>query len=294
MNGSDRILVGLDGGGTGCRARLVTPDGRQVEAQGGPANVSDFDAALVAISATLRDLFASAGTDQGKLATGALHLGLAGVTGPAMAERVRSALAQVIPVGHITVSGDQTTTIAGALGAGDGAVAGIGTGSFVGRQSRGVITSLGGHGFLLGDQASGAWLGKRVLQELLLAADAIGSHSNLTRTLFDEHGGDRARIIAFAIAARPADFAALAPRVVAAASDGDSIAAGLMREGAGYIGAAFAALGTADSDPICLTGGLGPQYRNWLPQDIAARVVAVAGNALDGALALAGRRGAAT
>lgn len=292
MTGSDRILIGLDGGGTGCRARLVAHDGGQVAAQGGPANVSDFDAALAAIAATLRELFAAAGAGPGALAGGALHLGLAGVTGPAMAERVRSALAQVIAVGRITVSGDQTTTIAGALGAADGAVAGIGTGSFVGRQSDGVITSLGGHGFLLGDQASGAWLGKRILQELLLAADGIGGHSDLTRALLAEHGGDRARMIAFAIAARPADFAALAPRVVAAASDGDSIAAALMREGAGYIGAALAALGTTDGDRICLTGGLGPYYRDWLPGDIAARVVPVAGNALDGALALAARKGA--
>lgn len=291
MTQRNPVLIGIDGGGTGCRAALLFPDGRRTQVRGGSANVSDFDRALEAITAVLAELTLAAGLVPSDLATAALHLGLAGVTGPAMAARVRSALMGQMELGRITVSGDQTTTIAGALGAGDGAVAGIGTGSFVGRQSGGVIQSLGGHGFLLGDQASGAWLGKRLLEDLMLAGDGIGAHSALTREVVGDYGGDRAAIIAFAIAARPADFAAYAPRILDAAARGDALAERLMREGAAYIVASLTALGSGADEPICLTGGIGPHYRNWLPADLGARVRAPLGSALDGALALAERGG---
>jgi glucosamine kinase len=293
MTRADIPLIGVDGGGTSCRAALIWPDGRRFEGRGGSANVSDFDRALDAITATLGALARDAGAGQADLAGAALHLGLAGVTGPAMAARVREALAPRLSFGRISVSGDQTTTIAGALGEMDGAVAGIGTGSFVGRQSAGRIRSLGGHGFLLGDQASGAWLGQRLLQELMLADDGIVAHSDLTRSLLADHGNDRADLIAFAIAARPADFGRLAPRIVGAARDGDPVAARLMREGADYIVAALAALGWAAAEPLCLTGGLGPAFRDWLPEPVAARVLPPRGSALDGALALAARGGQA-
>lgn len=291
MTRADIPLIGVDGGGTSCRAALVLPGGRRVEVRGGSANVSDFTSAVDMIAATIAALARDAGAGRGDLAGAALHLGLAGVTGPAMAARVRAALAPRLTLGRIGVSGDQTTTIAGALGEADGAVAGIGTGSFVGRQSGGRIQSLGGHGFLLGDQASGAWLGQRLLQELMLACDGIIAHSDLTRSLYADHGNDRAGLIAFAIAARPADFGRFAPRIVAAAGAGDPVAARLMREGADYIVAALAALGWTAGEPLCLTGGLGPAYRDWLPDTIAARITVPRGSALEGALALAARAG---
>lgn len=284
------VHIGVDGGGTACRAALVGARGR-VEAAGGSANVSDFDRAIGTITDTLARLFTAAGADSDTRARASLHLGLAGVTGPALAARVETALRAALPARTITVSGDQTTTIAGALGAADGAVAGIGTGSFIGRQHGGRITSLGGHGFLLGDQASGAWLGKRLMQELLLAEDGITAHSDLTRAARDSHGGERAGVIAFALGARPADFARLAPQVVGAAQYGDAVGARLMREGADYILSALAALGWSGDEPLCLTGGLGPAYRDWLPETVARRLTAPRGTALDGALALAARGG---
>ena len=281
------IIVGVDGGGTSCRAALVNGAVR-IEGTGGPANVSDFDRAIDTICATIENLVRRAGLPDGALATGALHLGLAGVTGQTMAARVGAALQVRLGGGRITVSGDHVTTVAGALGHGDGAVAGIGTGSFLGRQVGGRVRALGGHGFLLGDEASGAWLGKRILQYLLKGEDGILAHSDLTRDLRDEHGG-RAGVIAFALSARPADFARLAPRILSAADAGDPMAMRLMRQGADYILSALRALGWSEGEALCLTGGLGPAYRDWLPEPVAQSLVVPRGGALDGALTLAGR-----
>lgn len=283
------LFIGVDGGGTSCRTRLAAPDGAVLaECAGGPANVSDFDGAMGRITATLGDLLAQGGVGRGDLGAASAHLGLAGVTGPVMADRVRAAILGKLGFGRATVGGDQVTTVIGALGGADGAVAAIGTGSFVGRSRGGRVTTLGGRGFLLGDQASGAWLGKRLLQEVMLAADGLRGHGALSRALLARHGGDLARVIGFALSERPAGFAALAPEVLAAATAGDALARDLVTEGADYVVRALHALGWRAGEGLCLTGGLGPHYRAWLPPEVQASLAEARGGALDGAMVLAG------
>jgi glucosamine kinase len=276
------LLVGIDGGGSTCRA-AVRAGAETRHFTAGPANVtSDFEGAI----GTIAELVARAA---GAAPIRALHLGLAGVTGRAMAERVEGALAARFPGPVIRATGDQVTTLAGALGARAGAVAGIGTGSFVIRQSPAGIRHVGGRGLVLGDQASGAWLGLRLMQEVALIHDRLRFATGLGRAVSARHGDDIARMIAFARDARPADFALLAPEVVAAASEGDALGADLMCEGASYLVRAFAAVGLAAGEALCLTGGLGPAYADWLPEDLRSRLVTPLGSALDGALYLAGQ-----
>lgn len=285
MRQSDSITVGLDGGGTSSRAALVFGrEGRRVEVTGGPANVSDFGGAIARISNLLKRLAEMAGLAECDIIDAVAHVGLAGVMDAAMADRVAGAL----PFKRVTVTDDQPTMIAGALGERDGAVAAIGTGSFIGRQNAGVIRVLGGWGFLLGDQASGAWLGRQLLQQTLLAGDGMTPHSPLTAAI-NKSFGNGPGIVAFALSSSPVDFAALAPEIVTAAKGGDAVAGRLMREGAAYIEAALATLGLTDAEAICMTGGLGPAYADWLGPDLASRLRAAEGTALDGALHLAAR-----
>ena len=283
MSRTEPILIGVDGGGTTSRAALVM-DGRRFDLIGGPANVSAFDSALQNLRTLLDRLIGMAELAEADHRAIRIHLGLAGVVDDRIASRVAAAL----PFADISVTGDQMTTIAGALGSGDGAVAAIGTGSFVGRQSDGAIRTVGGWGFLLGDEASGAWLGRRLLSETLLAEDGIAEPSALTEEILREMG-QGAGIVAFALSSAPVDFAALAPRVLAAAEDGDAVAQRLMGEGADYVCRALRALGHEAGSALCLTGGLGPAYVRYLPDPLAQGIVAPRGTALDGALALAAR-----
>lgn len=287
MMQSGFLCVGVDGGGSACRSaaradRALAP--RCLTA--GPANVtSDFDGALATIATLIEE------TARGDR-VGAIHLGLAGVTGPGIGARVVAALADRFPDARIEATGDQVTTLVGALGARDGAVAAIGTGSFVIRQAGGTVRHVGGRGLVLGDQASGGWLGLRLMQEVMLAHDGLRTSCNLSNAISERHDHDPASMIAFARTARPADFAALAPDILAAASTGDALACALMQEGAAYLVRALAAVGFGDDEPLCLTGGLGTAYGAWLPPGIAARLAPAAGSALDGALHLAERGGA--
>ncbi|MCV2869990.1 hypothetical protein OEW28_15270 [Defluviimonas sp. WL0002] len=286
MTMSPNLYIGIDGGGTSSRAVLVDGD-RRIEVRGGPANAMRFDAAMRAVNALIADLAGRAGLDPGELVHALAHVGLAGVMTPEMSARVAAAL----PLRDAVVTDDQPTAIAGALGSRWGAVAAIGTGSFVGRQSGAGIRVLGGWGLPIGDQASGARLGRRLLEELMLAVDGLRPHSDLTRDLLSEHENSAANVVLFSTGASAADFATLAPRIVASALAGDTVGASLMREGADYIRACLTTLDHRHDEPLCLMGGLGPAYADWLGADLSARVKAPLGTSLDGALALARRRG---
>ncbi len=277
MSSNKTWRIGVDGGGTSCRAALVGA-GQRFTATGGSANVSsDFERAIGVMQALLADLAAQAGRDTLRDLPG--HFGLAGVMTPDMG----TAVAQALHLPRVTVGDDHATTTVGALGDADGAVAAIGTGSFLGRQAGSVTTAIGGWGFHIGDQASGAWLGRRVLEQVLLVQDGLAPASPLITTIAASDFGPGG-IVAFSFRASPGDYARFAPQIVGAA-DTDPFAASLMHAGAAYIRAGISALGWITGDPLCLTGGLGPAYGRWL--DIPT--TAPKGSALDGALILAGR-----
>ena len=278
------LLIGVDGGGTSCRAALrVGADGPRFDVTLGPANVStDFEAALTTINAAVAELAVLADLSTEPLAQARAHLGLAGVMDDAIAARVAAAL----PFPAATVTDDRPTTIAGALGEADGAVAAIGTGSFIGRQVAGRVHGVGGWGFYIGDQASGAWLLRRCLEQVMLAVDGLAPHTDLSRAILRDHGDQPGRIVQFSLASQPSDYARLARDVVAAAEAGDRMAVDLMREGASYIRRALDGVGWHPGEPLCLTGGLGPAYARWL----GLSTVPARGTALDGALALAARQ----
>ncbi|MCV2865733.1 BadF/BadG/BcrA/BcrD ATPase family protein [Albidovulum sediminicola] len=282
---SETLFLGVDGGGTSCRGALVL-GARRFEARGGAANAIRFDAAMRTVAAVIADLAGQAGLMPHQIASARAHVGLAGVMTPEMSARV----AEALPLTDVVVTDDQPTAIAGALGADTGSVAAIGTGSFVGRQSAAGIRVLGGWGLPIGDQGSGARLGRRLLEEVMLAIDGLRAHTELTRAILADHGDSAAEIVFFSSTAGATDLAAFAPRVVAAATAGDAVGALLMREGADYIRACLAALGHRGGEPLCLMGGLGPAYAPWLGAEYEHMIRAPLGSSLDGALALAQRR----
>jgi glucosamine kinase len=283
------ILVGIDGGGTGCRVAIADADRNILgAAKGGPANPTYTpqearDNILAAIDAARLD----AGLDQAAINSARAYIGLAGIRNDADAEFI----AEILPFAQAKVVEDRATTVTGALAGGDGAVAAIGTGSFVARTKGGDTGYLGGWGFRLGDQASGAWLGNKLLQRVILCTEGIEVHSDLTRETLARYDNDPYAIYEFSNAATPAEFGELAPLVVKAANKGDPTATTMMREGADYIVKALNTLGYRPDEPLCLTGGLGPHYANFLPASFAAQVVWPKGTALDGALLLASRMG---
>ncbi len=281
------LLIGIDGGGTSCRVALLY-QGQRHEVTGGRANVStDREAAVKTVLDGIKAAARVAGIAQADLSAAHAFIGLAGVISPAEMEFVATRM----PFPHATVQDDRPAAVVGALGDMDGTVAGIGTGSFMARQRGGRLDLIGGWGLAIGDEASGGWLGRGLLTRTLHAHDGLIARSPLSDSVLTDLNG-AAGIVHFSLAARPGDFAALAPRVTDAADAGDPLAVDLMRDGASHIERSILALGWTPGEPLCLLGGLSERYRPYLPAALAAALVPARGSALDGALALAARMGA--
>lgn len=279
-------LIGVDGGATTCRFALQRGGKRTVVETAG-VNVTTNSGAAVE---TLRDGFAQLAT-LAQIAPDALadipaFLGLAGL----QTDDAARAIAAALPLKRAEYAEDRLPAVVGALGARAGSVAAIGTGSFLGRQTDEAVTFAGGWGLMLGDEASGAWIGREILAAALRAEDGMMPHTDLTRTVLADLGGPHGAV-AFARDATPDAFGA-EPRVRAvfeAAAAQDPVATELLGRGATYIATALRALGHETTDPLCLMGSVAPEYAPYLDPNLT--VVRPNGTALDGALALAARIG---
>lgn len=268
------LYLGIDGGGTGCRAAVADATGRILgRGASGPANIaSDPDTAAANILTAARAALAEAGGGTIRAA----GLGLAGANAAGAPDRLRAAL----PYNHVAIVTDAITAIKGALGSADGIVAALGTGSVFASQRGGIIRQIGGRGLALGDEGSGAWIGRALLAQTLRAVDGFTPFTPLLATILAEYGSPDA-IVAFSLSARPADFATLAPRVLGSS---DPAATAIAAQATADTAEAIAVLQSAPALPVTFLGGLGPAFAVRLPH-LPQRPAL--GTALDGALLLA-------
>lgn len=275
---AERIDIGIDGGGTGCRVAVSVAGGPPTEAEGGPANIVT-DAARAeasireALTAALRPL--GLGLDDMKHAR--VCGGLAGGRLPGMAD----AFAMRLPYLAYVVD-DSVTALEGALGGADGTLASLGTGSFFIRKAGAEIRHLGGWGFQLGDEGSAAWLGRRALSLALRVADGRLPPDPLAEDLFD---AAPPHPVIFARDARPGDYAQIAKRVLAHA--GTPLGQRLIAEVVAALEEGLRDVGHSPGAPLVLTGGLGDLLAPHLREPVARDLRPAQGRPLDGALALA-------
>ncbi len=272
-----QLYLGVDGGGTGCRAAVADASGRILgRGAAGPANVTtDLDAARDNILTAAMAALHQAGV--GELQDLWAGLGLAGANAAGPQTLARLAL----PFAQVRLDTDAIAAVKGALGRADGIVAAIGTGSVFARQTDGVIRQIGGWGAVLGDEGSGAVLGRGLLARALMAVDGLVPMTALLQDVLTEHGG-AAGVVQFARTAQAADFALLAPRVV---GTDDPAAQAVMGQGVADVARAVDHLQGSIPVPVVFIGGLGAAYA----QALAGRwrLADALGSALDGALLLA-------
>lgn len=283
MSDSPHIpVLAIDGGGTRCRVAL-RDGGDVIAVEAGSANVStDFDGSLAQIMEGLLALSAKSGHGMDALARFPAFVGLAGVVGGQIADRMRDRL----PFAHLRIADDRPAALRGALDRREGVLAHCGTGSFFGAQIAGQMRFAGGWGPILGDEASAQWIGRVALRGTLETVDGFCGMTGLAQALLDRFG-DAAGVVRFGASARPSDFGALAPLVTARAASGDALGKRIMAAGAAEIARNLPLIGWTRGKTICLTGGIGPHFRPYLPGAMQADVAKPAGNPLAGALALA-------
>ncbi len=116
----------------------------------------------------------------------------AGCAGTAMENKVRSAIKRVLPDAEVHVYSDLTGAARGMMGDRSGYVCMIGTGSNSGYYDGiRIVKNIPPLGFILGDEGSGAWLGKRVLADFLRGIMPSG----LSEIFRKEYGPEKDEII---------------------------------------------------------------------------------------------------
>jgi len=278
-------ILAVDGGGTGCRVAVADGDGAILaRGQGGPANIaSDPDQTYRNIMDAVHRAATAAGLNDTDLACATGVLGLAGVNVGDNGAR----LAARLPFLRSRVTDDRETTLQGALRGGDGCIASVGTGSFYCSRIDGVEKSIGGWGFVVGDDGSGARLGQDMLRQVLHCHDGLAAHSDLTRDILRRFDDGAAGIAAFSIAARPGEFADFARPVIDAARVRDPNALSLVAAATDAVQASIDCTGFTGHQPLCMLGGLGPVYLGFMAARYRDSAVPPKGDALDGAIAMA-------
>ncbi|MBZ9953317.1 N-acetylglucosamine kinase [Mesorhizobium sp. B2-2-4] len=290
-----KFVLGIDGGGTSCRAALAMADGTVLgRAKSGAANIrTDLTGARSNIVEAARQAFVAAGQDPDLIPQTPAILGLAG----ANVGTYRQQLEAILPFSTSRVETDAEIALEGAVGSGDGAMAILGTGTAYMARKNGKSRAIGGWGFQVGDQGSGARIGRDLLEQTLLAHDGVRARTPLTDSMMAVFRDNPEDVVEFTTNAKPGDFGGFAPKVFEHAEKGDAVANWILDKAVADVEASLGALELADDAPLCLLGGLAPLYAPRLSARYRALLREPLDDALGGAVQMAVRlfapRGAA-
>lgn len=284
-----RYLIGVDGGGSGTRTRLARVSGQTLaSAQAGPSALGQGAAqAWRNVLGAIEQTFHAARMADWKPQECAVGLGIAGAITPS---RIDEFLRSQPDFGQLALASDGYTTLLGAHGGKPGAVIAAGTGS-IGEALRmdGTRTSVGGWGFPVGDEGSGAWLGMQAMRRAQHANDGRAPTGALVLSINRATGETREALLGWCEAAGQREYAALAPLVFDAESS-DPWAAQLLLAAARALDEIATTLDPDGALPLVVSGSIGWRLTTRLAPSTRARIVEPAGDAIDGALMLIRRK----
>lgn len=177
----ERLVVGIDAGGTTVRLLLESVSGKEVWTVQGNR---DPDGGPQPVAPLLTNVLTQASCTADKIA--AVCAGITKVSRKGVAAAWEAELARLLPGAAVKVVPDYVIAFHGAIrdGVGIGVVAG--TGSVVyGENGRGGAVRVGGRGWEFGDEGSGAWLTSEAVRRTLRALDGIEAETPLTRAVCD-------------------------------------------------------------------------------------------------------------
>ena len=283
MSGDGLLFLGIDGGGSKCRARIRTGSGELIsEAIGGSSNIyQDFDGAIAAIIATASEAAAKGGVAVEQLHAG---LGLAGIVTSVGTDKIETAR---LPFATVKADNDAYIACKGAFRGHDGGIIIAGTGSIGFSLVEGHRYMVGGWGFALGDHGSGAWIGHHAVRRAALAVDGLLQPTRLVEEVLAVVGATRFEISRWSERAKPKDYAQFAPIVFECAAVGDVQGMTIVIEGASAISSLGRALLARGARQLCILGGLSAVYPQFLDADVKAALVPALADAADGAIMMA-------
>lgn len=237
-----RFWLGIDGGGTNCRA-AIADDAGTVRGEG-RAEAANFlrvglERAVNHIKQAVNEACRQANIEL--TAITAACVGLAGTSHPNHHRQMLTALQQALPIAQIALETDARVALAGATGNKAGVVIIAGTGSIAcGINARRRFARAGGWGPVMGDEGSGSYIGRRALEAVMMAYDYRGQPTQMMEPVLRHFGVASAPELATVIydsspkekGEVPARIAQLSRIAVRAAQEGDQVALRILQDAA--------------------------------------------------------------
>lgn len=239
------LVLGIDAGGGSTRAVLVGASGLVSRHTTGPINLllhaDATDRIVGLIKETQADL---------------VGVGLPGLRNAMQALKVTREVKDRTGVA-VVAADDATIAVLGAFAGGPGIVVIAGTGSVaVGWPGRGRVNRVGGHGFLLGDEGSGYWIGRAAITAALRSRDRTGPANGLVEVV-ERASGARLEELVIKVHSDLADRKLVSRIVPALSASADPTAVAILDEAADHLIAMAKALRTTLGDlPVARVGGV--------------------------------------
>jgi len=259
------IIAGVDGGGTKTKVTVADAQGQELGSAtgaGSAARPGQTTHAAEVIAQTLAEALAAC--ERPGEVPRVLCAGLAGAGREPERQAVREALVRLGVADHVIVEPDATVALEDGFGDGAGILLVSGTGSSCfGRSHTGAFGRCGGWGLNIGDEGSGAWIGRRALSIVAAAADGREPETALlpaVLTALELESSDG--LVLWAAHADPAALAKLASTVITVAATGDLRAGTLLAMAAEELVTHVRALARQlfnderAAIPVALAGGL--------------------------------------
>ncbi len=269
------LLIGIDSGGTSCRAVLCDETGkvqRKCTVPGHNPNADGFDALEESFRQCLSEVLADFGGLNASLE--AIHVGAAGGSG-ANGQILEDMLRRLLPgAKSVSVSTDALIALASGLGRGDGGVLIAGTGTVGFLRMGDSLPRFGGWGYQVDKGGSGWHLGRDGFRAAMAGYDA-GLPATALTALFEDHLHMTMTAAIPALYRGDVSLAACAPLVFRAAQEGDGVALQILRDNAACLAETITQMQRQFNAPltVVLTGGLlreGSLYLEMLRAQVAA------------------------
>lgn len=279
-------ILGVDGGGTKCKVGLFDEHGKLYSSKTtGPANIyTDLKLAIHSIEDACQQIFVDVAKHHGLTLNQQDCILSAGCAGASIDHAASQFLSQTNSFKQVFLHTDIHISCVAANNTQDCALLICGTGSCIAKFENKLIQQFGGHGFLLGDNSSGAWIGRNAVSWYLRSLDENKPCKDALFQCLESHLGRRANSIVERFGtASASEFASLVPMLLESKS---VLIDKWLEQGIDYFINIIEGNMQADL-PIFIDGGLSEVYQSKLATRLNREVMRPQQEAIYGAYTVA-------
>lgn len=275
--------IGIDGGGTGTRVRILDSKKNFLCEFKGPSSAlsQGIEKAWEVILITIKDAFDSIRKPLPNNSELIIGIGISGLNNT----NWKNDFLKIAPkFSRLVVNTDGFTSYLGSHGHKPGVMLALGTGSIgISMDQAGDIKTVSGWGYPSGDEASGSWLGMQAVKRTQKVLDGRAKNSKLTSKIMEKCGSTYSELLDWVTKASAKEYATLSPLVFEVINY-DRFAKKLVNSAILDIYEMLYALDKTETLPITILGALGDVYSPYLPKNITDRIIKSNGSSLDGSI----------